>query len=110
MTIRIDRWVANGAERVVLPEWGCVGVDAPAAVRSAEYRTWHTSVLRRVQAARPDVVSVVSPPPQLCTAEGMITAEHNTARGGETHWSTAADARWGWSNWYAPVVADVVLG
>lgn len=112
MVRRIDGWTDRGVRAVVLPEWGCLGPAARPLTSSAEYRSWHRSVIDAVGAQRPDVVHVAESTPMQCDDTGVITAEHATHRHPEdgTHRPTPEAVEWTWRHWYAGGVADAPTG
>lgn len=111
MVRRIDRWVAGGVRKVVLPEWACVGDDSAPIFQHPGYTRFVRSLLAEVVRRRPTVASIAATPPQVCiggdpTAEP--TQDHRVARNDQFHWATGPrGAAWGWRMWFAPAIADL---
>ncbi len=108
---RIDGWTARGVRWVLLPEWACVGPASDAAHRDPAFTTFVRSVLDRVVAARRATAAIAPTPPQVCVGgdpRGVATREHRIARDQAFHWIDGpSGAAWGWSQWFAPAVADL---
>lgn len=111
MVRRIDGWTARGVQRVVLPEWACVGHDSAPIFRHPGYTRFVRSILAEVVRRRPGVAIMAATPPEVCVdgnPEGQPTAAHRAARGDQFHWATGSGgAAWGWRTWFAPAIADL---